>query len=40
MGILYDFSMPLMITFSVCAQLLAIPFYLYTGKLQKKNSRH
>jgi len=40
MGILYDFSMPLMITFSVCAQLMAIPFCLYTGKLQKKNSRH
>lgn len=40
MGILYDFSMPLMITVSVCAQLMAIPFCLYTGKLQKKNSRH
>lgn len=36
MGMLYDFSMPLMITISVAAQLASIPFYLYLGRTRKE----
>ena len=36
MGTLYDFSMPLMITISVAAQLASTPFYLYLGRTQKE----
>lgn len=37
LGVLYDLSLPLMITVSVATQLLAIPLYLYSSKLHKKD---
>lgn len=36
LGVLYDINIPLMITISVLAQLAAIPLYLYSSYLHKK----
>lgn len=35
LGVLYDWSIPAMVTVSVSAQLAAIPLYIYSSKLQK-----
>ncbi len=33
MGFLYDVSVPALIAFSIAAQLIAIPFFLWTSRL-------
>ena len=38
MGVLYDVSIPVMITVSVVAQLAAIPLYIASSKLSRKNA--
>ncbi len=38
MGVLYDVSIPVMITVSVVAQLAAIPLYIASSRLSRKNS--
>lgn len=36
MGVLYDFSIPAMVTVSVAAQLMAVPLYFISSKCAKR----